>query len=67
MKRVHIFWYGFISEDGKNVTMGGVQTYLINLTKVFNELGYEVHYYRAGLVDLEANYYNVNVHLRYNH
>ena len=44
MNKVHIFWYGFISEDGKNVTMGGVQTYLINLTKVFNELGYEVHY-----------------------
>lgn len=63
MNKVHIFWYGFISEDGKNVTMGGVQTYLINLTKVFNELGYEVHYYRAGSVDLEANYYNVNVHL----
>ena len=34
------------SEDGLTVSTGGVQTYLINLTKVFNELGYEVHFYR---------------------
>ena len=62
MKKVHIFWYAFFSEDGKSVSTGGVQTYLINLTKVFNELGYEVHFYRPGMNDIECEHYNIKMH-----
>lgn len=62
MKKVHIFWYAFFSEDGKTVSTGGVQTYLINLTKVFNELGYEVHFYRPGENEIECEHYNIKMH-----
>ena len=62
MKKVHIFWYAFFSEDGKSVSTGGVQTYLINLTKVFIELGYEVHFYRPGMNDIECEHYNIKMH-----
>lgn len=62
MKKLHIFWYGFFSEDGLTVSTGGVQTYLINLTKVFNELGYEVHFYRPGERDIECEHYNIKMH-----
>ncbi len=62
MKKVHIFWYAFFSEDGKSVSTGGVQTYLINLTKVFNELGYEVHFYRPGQNDIDCEHYNIKMH-----
>lgn len=62
MKKIHIFWYAFFSEDGLTVSTGGVQTYLINLTKVFNELGYEVHFYRPGESDIECTHYNIRMH-----
>ncbi len=62
MKKVHIFWYAFFSEDGLSVSKGGVQTYLINLTMVFNELGYEVHFYRPGERDVECEHYNIKMH-----
>lgn len=63
MKKVHIFWYGFISDDGKTVSTGGVQTYLINLTKVFNDRGFDVHFYRVGNSDLECEHYNIKFHI----
>lgn len=62
MKKVHIFWYAFFSEDGKTVSTGGVQTYLINLTKVLNELGYEVHFYRPGKNNIDCEHYNIKMH-----
>lgn len=61
--KLHIFWYGFISDDGKSVSVGGVQTYLINLTKLFNEKGIEVHFYRAGNCDIENILYNIHFHV----
>lgn len=60
--KVHIFWYGFFSEDGLSVSVGGVQTYLINLTCVFNQLGHEVHFYRAGENNIDCVHYNINMH-----
>jgi len=62
MGKVHIFYYGFVSDDGTKVTLGGVQTLLINLTKVFNELGYEVHYYKPSTMDFESEHYNIKMH-----
>ena len=60
--KVHIFYYGFVSDDGTKVTLGGVQTLLINLTKVLNELGYEVHYYKPSSMDFESEHYNIKMH-----
>lgn len=62
MKKIHIFYYGFVSDDGTKVTLGGVQTLLINLTKVFNELGYEVHYYKPSTMDFDSEHYNIKMH-----
>lgn len=62
MKKVHIFWYAFFSEDGLTVSTGGVQTYLINLTTILNELGYEVHFYRPGERNIECEHYNIKMH-----
>ena len=60
--KLHIFYSGFVSEDGTKVTLGGVQTLLINLSKVFNELGYEVHYYRPSSRDFESEHYGIKMH-----
>lgn len=61
--KLHIFWYGFISDDGETVSTGGIQTYLINLTKVFNEKGFDVHFYRAGNQDMDCVHYNITFHV----
>lgn len=61
MKKVHIFYTRFVTDDGK-ITVGGVQTYLINLTKVLNDLSFEVHYYRPSTMDFETEHYNIKMH-----
>lgn len=60
--KVHVFYNGWIANDHKSFTLGGVQTYLINLSKVFRELGYEFHYYRGSDIDNEIIIQDVHVH-----
>ena len=61
-KKVHIFWYALFSDDGKTVSLGGVQTYIINLARVFNKLDYEVHFYRPANDDIDCEHYNIKMH-----
>ena len=60
--KVHVFYNGWIANDHKSFTLGGVQTYLLNLSKVFDEMGYEFHYYRGSDIDNEIIIQGVHVH-----
>lgn len=60
--KVHVFYNGWIASDHKSFTLGGVQTYLLNLSIVFREMGYEFHYYRGSDIDNEIIIQKVNVH-----
>lgn len=62
MKKVHIFYTGFVSDDGTTMSLGGVQTYLINLTKVLNEIGFEVHFYKPSSMEFDTVHYNIKMH-----
>lgn len=60
--KVHVFYWGWIANDHKSFTKGGVQTYLYNLSKIFGEEGYEFHYYRASNINNEVIIDSVHVH-----
>lgn len=63
--KVHVFYWGWIAPDHKSFTKGGVQTYLINLARVFGDEGYEFHYYRASDVDNDTLIQGIHVHEMY--
>lgn len=61
--KVHVFYTGWVAPDHKSFTTGGVQTYLLNLSKVFKEEGYdEFHYYRGSDVNNDVVIEGVYVH-----
>ena len=53
MKKVHIIYGRFYDYNGKNLLIGGVETYIINLSKLLFENGYEVHIYQYADVDFK--------------
>ena len=60
--KVHVFYWGWIASDHKSFTKGGVQTYLLNLSKIFEEEGYEFHYCRASNLDNDTIIQGIHVH-----
>lgn len=61
--KIHLFYNGWVAADHKSFTTGGVQTYLINLSKIFAEEGYgEFHYYRPSTIDNEVIIDGIHVH-----
>lgn len=63
MRRVHIFYTGFVTDDGERITLGGVQTYLLNLTKVFHDLGFDIHFYKPADINKDNYLSGLFVHL----
>lgn len=63
MRRVHIIYTGFVTDDGERITLGGVQTYLLNLTKVFHDLGFEIHFYKPADINKDNYLSGLFVHL----
>lgn len=51
MKTAHIIYRNFLSPDGNRMSIGGIQTYLTNLSLVLNDLEYHVCIYHRGDVD----------------
>lgn len=47
--------------DGKGMSVGGIQTYLMNLSKIAISLGIEVFIYQAANIDFEAKVEGVTV------
>ena len=60
--KVHVFHWGWIANDHKSFTKGGVQTYLSNLAEVFREEGYEFNYYRASDISNDTTINGIKVH-----
>ena len=61
--KVHLFYTGWVAKDHKSFTTGGVQTYLINLSKIFAEEGFdEFHYYRGSSIENEVVIDGIHVH-----
>ena len=42
--------------DGKNLTIGGIQTYLLNLAKLFKDNNYDIEIFQSGNFDWEKIY-----------
>ena len=55
MKKVHIIYGRFYNYSGDKLFIGGVETYLINLSKLMYENGYEVHIYQYADVVFNIN------------
>ena len=48
MKKVNFIYTLFYDFEKKRTTIGGIQTYILNLKKIFEELGYECVLYQIG-------------------
>lgn len=51
MKTAHIIYRNFLNPNGKGMSIGGIQTYIANLSVVLKEMGYYVHIYQRGDID----------------
>ena len=40
--KIHIIYYKFYELDGSEITIGGIQSYIHNLAKIFSQVGYVV-------------------------
>lgn len=45
-KTAHILYVNYLSPDGEKLTVGGIQTYITNLSEVLKEIGYKVKIYQ---------------------
>ncbi|MBD5371763.1 MAG: glycosyltransferase family 4 protein [Bacteroides sp.] len=45
-KTAHILYINYLSPDGERVTVGGIQTYIDNLSDLLREMGYEIRLYQ---------------------
>lgn len=52
----HIFYSYYLDSKGEHVTIGGVQTYLTNLSELLMEMGYEVVFYQQAESDFEREH-----------
>jgi glycosyltransferase involved in cell wall biosynthesis len=59
--RINIFYTVLIDRMGKNITIGGIQNYLIGLSHVCMNKGFEVVVYQCADVDFQADYSGVKV------
>ena len=51
MKSIHIINYRFVDNDYKSITVGGIQTYIINLCKIAQSLGVKTRVYQMANID----------------
>lgn len=45
-KIAHILYVNYLTPDGERMTVGGIQTYLTNLSELLKEMGFEVKLYQ---------------------
>lgn len=48
-KVAHILYVNYLSPDGERLTVGGIQTYITNLSELLKEMGYQVKIYQRSL------------------
>ena len=55
MKTAHIIYNNYLTPNGEEMSLGGVQTYLTNLMQVLKKNGYVSIIYQRGDIDFEKN------------
>lgn len=59
--KAHIIYANFLKPDGNGLNIGGIETYIMNLSDVLYEMGFTVNIYQRGNVDFETKYGDFNV------
>lgn len=54
MKTAYILYKNYLSPDGSQMSVGGIQTYITNLIPVVQKFGYKVHIYQHSEKDFET-------------
>jgi len=62
MKTIHILYGQFFDHDGNNLLIGGVETYIRNLSMLLNENGYSVNIYQYSNKSFQRKIDSVNVY-----
>lgn len=61
MKKAHFLYINYLTPDGEKMSVGGIQTYLHNLSDLLVEMGYEVNIYQCSKVPFKKSVGKVNV------
>lgn len=57
----HIIYANFLKPNGIGLNVGGIETYILNLSKVLCSTGFNVNIYQRGDVEFETKYEDYNV------
>ncbi len=60
--KVHIIYENYIAKDGKDMSVGGIQTYLTNLISVIKDLGLDISLYQTANYDFNIEKDGVDIH-----
>lgn len=61
MKKVAIYYTSILDKTGKSICIGGIQNYLISLSEILNNQGYDVTIFQIGVTNFEVNYNGVKI------
>lgn len=61
-KTVHIIYLNYLTADGQKMSIGGIQTYITNLSVLFIELGLKVAIYQKSSIPFHKIYDNKEVY-----
>lgn len=53
---IHIIYQNYLTRDGKSLSIGGIQTYITNLSQLFINRGYKVYIYQQANFNFEKEY-----------
>lgn len=59
--KIHIFYLAVMDRLGKQITVGGIQNYLIGLSTALREAGYEVVIYQGAGKNFVSSYNGINI------
>lgn len=62
MRILDIFYFRFLTDDGSRVSIGGVETYILNLARLANEIGIGVRIFQFASEQFEKKYENALVY-----
>lgn len=54
MKTAYILYRNYLTPDGKQMSVGGIQTYITNLIPIVGRLGYKVHIYQRAVISFNV-------------
>lgn len=61
MTNVHIVYYNYLTPDGNQMSIGGIQTYITNLISVLHEFDTQVFVHQLSILDFRKDIGNVTV------